>query len=109
MKYFRVKYGYNNDEFISVDEKEMPMAMRAHISGKKGVFKEGSISGDKIIVIVPDWQRVMGWNRTYNLMSEDYDEIGSKTQREYQNLLQETRFQIENGSQNITLGLLSSS
>lgn len=98
MKYFRVKYGYKNDEFISVDEQELPMAMRAHITGKKGVFKEGAVSGDKIIAIVPDWQRVMGWNRDYNLMGEDYDEIGTKPQREYQNLLQETKYQIENGS-----------
>lgn len=98
MKHFRVKYGYKNDEFISVDEQELGMATRARLSGKTGVFKEGIVAGDKIIAIVPDWQRVMGWNRDYNLVGEDYDHIGPKIQREYQNLLEETKYQIENGT-----------
>lgn len=94
MKYFRIKYGYDKDEFISIDETELGMAVRAHISGKKGLFKEGSVSGDKIVAIVPDFQRAMGWKRDYQLTGEDYDEIGSKTQREYQNLLEETKYQV---------------
>lgn len=96
MKYYRVKFGYRNDEFISVDENELPMAVRSHISGKKGIFREGTISGDKIIAITPDYQRAMGWNRDYQLTGEDYDEIGPSKQREYQNLLQETTYQINN-------------
>lgn len=93
MKYYRVKYGFSHDEFISVDETELPMAMRAHITGKKGVFKEGAVSGDKIIAIVPDWQRIMGWNRDYNLMGEDYQEI-APMREEYELLLETTKHQI---------------
>lgn len=93
MKYFKVKYGFEHDEFISVSEKELPMAIRAHVTGKKGLFEEGAVSGDKIIAIVPDYNRLMGWKRSYQLTGEDYDEIGPKTQREYTNLLQETSHQ----------------
>lgn len=99
MKHYRVKYGHRADEFISVDEAELPMAVRAHISGKKGLFKEGAVSGDKIIAIVPDYQRDMGWNRDYILMGEDYTEIGEK-KREYELLLEETKQQI-GGAQEI--------
>lgn len=91
MKHYRIKYGYRADEFVSVDETELPMAVRAHISGKKGLFKEGSVSGDKIIAIVPDYQRDMGWNRDYILMGEDYDELGKEKLREYTTFLEETK------------------
>lgn len=96
MKYYRVKTGYGKDDFISVDETELPMAVRAQISGRVAVFKGGTAAGNNIMTIIPDYQRAMGWNRDYQLTGEDYDEIGPTKQREYQNLLQETTYQINN-------------
>lgn len=97
MKYFKVKFGFGPDEFISVDEAELPMALRAHISGKKGMFKEGSISGDKIIAITPDFNRALGYNRDYVMKGEDYQELGNARQ-EHEFLLEEKRYELTNGT-----------
>lgn len=94
MKYYRVKFGYGKDDFISVDETELAMAVRAQITGKIGAFKEGTVAGNSIMAIIPDYQREMGWSRDYQLTGEDYDEIGPQNQREFQNLLEETKYQV---------------
>jgi len=95
MNYFRIKYGYGTDEFISVDETELPMAVRAHVTGKRGIFKEGTISGDKIIAIVPDFQRAMGWARDYELRGEDYADFGQKRIDEHRLKLQKVEDEIK--------------
>lgn len=101
MKYFRVKYGFGPDEFIGIDETELDMALRAHIGGKKGLFKEGSISGDKIIAITPDFNRVLGLNRDYRLTGEDYKELGKKRD-EYELFLEEKKYEISSGQKLLT-------
>lgn len=87
-KYFKIKFGYGNDEFISIDETELKKAIEIHLTGKNGVFKEGSISGKNVIAIVPDWNKAMGWKRDYKLTGEDYTEIGNKREDEYRDLIQ---------------------
>lgn len=54
-KYFRVKFGFDEKEEILVDEMELAKAFYIHLTGKKAIFKNGSVSGDKIISITPDW------------------------------------------------------
>jgi hypothetical protein len=87
MKYYRVKFGYGKDEFISIDETELPRAIRAQVNGTVAVFKEGTISGNNISVIVPDYNRLLGYKRDYQLQGEDYDAIGNHTQREHLQLI----------------------
>lgn len=94
MKYYRVKYGYGADEFISVNEIELPMAIRAHVGGKRGIFKEGTVSGDKIIAVIPDYQRAMGWSRSHQLSGEDYAEIGREKIEGFQLFLADTEGEI---------------
>lgn len=102
MKYYRVKTGYGKDDFISVSEKELPMALRAQITGKVGVFDEGTITGNYIISITPDLQREMGWARDHQLDSDDYAEIGKEKVNEYRLVLESTKNEVHeqlNGAQ----------
>lgn len=96
MKYYRVKTGYGKDDFISVDENELPAAVRAQITGKVALFKEGTVSGNHIMTITPDLQRHMGYNRDYELHGEDYKEIGHKAIAEHQQFIETTKIAVEN-------------
>lgn len=93
MKYFKVQKGFGND-FISIDETELPQAMRAQITGKVAIFKEGTVSGNSIMSITPDLNRIMGWNRDYQMNGEDWKAVGSMM-GEYREYLENTKLAIE--------------
>lgn len=95
MKYFKVKIGYGRDDFISIDETELELALRASGNGKMAVFKEGAISGNNIMAILPDWNKEMGWNRDYQLTGEDYELIGNEKQNIYRNFIENKTNQIK--------------
>lgn len=84
MKYFRVYFGYGKDDFYSIEEKELPKAIKAQITGQVALLSVATISGNEIKRIQPDYQRDMGWNRDYQLGAEDYLQIGSKKRKEYE-------------------------
>jgi hypothetical protein len=83
MKYFRIKIGFEPNDYISIDETEYESAVKAQITGKVCITKEGTISGNNIISIKPDWNRVMGFKPDYQLVGEDWDYIGKKRVDEY--------------------------
>lgn len=91
MKHYRVKFGYGKDDFISINEKELSMALRAQITGKVGVFNEGTVSGNNIMAILPDFQKEMGWARDHQLGGDDYAEIGAQKINDYRLFLEETK------------------
>lgn len=93
-KYFKVKIGFNPDDFISISESELPMAIRAHVSGKVGIFQEGTVSGNNIISITPDFNRELGYHRDYQLRGEDYQTLGKARVNEYREFLGETTQQV---------------
>lgn len=94
MKYFKVKIGYGDDDFISVGETELRKAISAQVSGKVAIFNEGTVSGNSIISILPDYNREMGYNRDYKLNGEDYARIGGDRQNEFQKILESVRSEI---------------
>lgn len=94
---YKIKTGFQPDDIIIIDQMELPMAMRAQINGGVGIFKEGTVSGNNIISIKPYYNRLMGWNREYELNDEDYLEVGTKRQKEHTILLEQVR--------NATLGI----
>lgn len=95
MKHYRVIFGYGKDDFISIDETELRKAIIAQGTGRVVLLNEGSIAGNEIKRIIPDYQRDMGWNRDYQLTGEDYDHIGLKKQREYIQFQRDTELEIE--------------
>ncbi len=94
MLYYKVKTGFGADDYISIDETELKTAFKAQASGKIAVFNQGSIAGNHIISILPDYNRIMGWNRDYKLTGEDYQYIGQQKQDECTLLLENTKREI---------------
>jgi hypothetical protein len=93
MKHFKVKIGFGKDDYISITEAELATAVRAQITGKVALFEEGSISGNNIIAITPDYNRALGYNRDYQLEGEDYKILGNRV-NEYRELLENTKIQV---------------
>lgn len=99
MKYFKVQKGYNVDDYISIDETELRKAIIAQVTGKIAIFSEGTIAGNSIMSITPDYNRQMGWKRDYKLTGEDYDYIGQKRIEENRILLKNTFDEIQGNHQ----------
>ncbi len=95
MKYYRVQTGFGADDFVSVDETELEMCIRAQITGKVAITKAGTITGTIIQKITPDWQRVLGYNRDYKMQGEDYDELPRRTQDEYREAFAEATENVQ--------------
>lgn len=95
MKHFRVYFGYGKDDFYSIPETELAKAINAQLTGKVALLEAGTISGNEIKRIQPDYQRIMGYNRDHQLGSEDYVEIGGKIRKEYQDIYLLTKTNVE--------------
>lgn len=102
--YYKVKIGYEKDDFISIDDTELAKAVRAQVQGGVVLFKEGSVSGNSIISIVPDWNRVMGFKRDYKLQGEDYDRIGEEVINEARMALDSAKMGVSGSPQNQAIG-----
>ena len=75
---FRVVYGYNAGQHVTVRKKDLP---------KLYVM----LRGEDIQRIEPDWNATMDWNATYRLMSDDFDQIGFALQEEAKQIMGEKR------------------
>lgn len=95
MKFYKVQTGFGPDDFISIDETELEMCVRAQITGKVAITKEGTITGTIIQKISPDWNRVLGHNRLYKLQGEDYRELGDRIVEEYRLALADTTTNVQ--------------
>lgn len=89
--HFKVKIGYDRDDFISISEEELETAIRAQVTGRVGIFKEGTVGGNHIIAITPDFQKLLGVARDYKLTGEDYSRIGTRKTDEYTLFLNEAK------------------
>ncbi len=76
MKYYRIKIGYRNTEFISIDETELETAIYAFTTDSKGMFKSGVVRGKDIIAITPDYHKALGLkNENWEFEEEDWEEV----------------------------------
>lgn len=78
MKYFKVFRGFDQNDYIPIDETELVKAVYAHMTGKPVALQNGSINGTHISAIMPDWNRTMGWNPTHKLGDDDWNDIKYK-------------------------------
>lgn len=95
MKYFKIKFGFNNQDFIRIDETELDRAMYSQITSKVGVFKNGTVRGSNIISITPDIHREMNWNDGYEFQPEDFADI-RRVEKKYEGVIGETKSRVEN-------------
>lgn len=78
MKYFKIKIGYGENDFVPIDETELETALYIFLNDLKGIFKNGVVRGKDIIGITEDWHKEMGWNVGYKLGPEDWAELQKK-------------------------------
>lgn len=95
--YFKIKYGYREEEILKIDGTKLENAMRAQAFGGVVVTPDGTISGRQIIAILPDWNECL-----YQLNKEIHDRpslenVPSKIRAEYYEL-------IKGSERNIQLG-----
>ena len=99
-RFFKVQYGYGANEYIPIDETELKRAIYAHLTGKKVALENGSVSGDKIIVIAPDWNKAMGWNAGYKPTPEELGEVENEVGKLYQGVIAEAKSEVSAYIQN---------
>lgn len=93
--YFKVVHGFKNDDFISITQEDLESALFAHITGRKIIFSNGSISGTMIQKVVPDFHKTMGWNVAHQLTSEDWIDIKrSGIERQFNDRLIEAKNKV---------------
>lgn len=74
-RYFKVKIGYGENEFVAIDEDELQTAFHAYLTDAKAVFRNGIARGKDIIAITEDWHKAMGWNYAHVLGQEDWAQL----------------------------------
>jgi hypothetical protein len=99
--FYRVKIGLGPDDFVSISEDELKRTLNAQIKGTIVVLREGSVAGNSIISITPDYNRVLGLNRDYRLTGEDYDLLGDESIRDHRTALEEAKLSLKEGNNNI--------
>jgi len=77
IKYFKVKYGFNSDEHLSVKEGgDLEKVVYGWKEGLPIALGDKMIQGKHIISIEPDYHRYTGWNPSYlPTGSEDFAQI----------------------------------
>ena len=93
--HFKIKTGFAPMEFISIGEDEVAMGQRAMVTGKVAVFRNGTIAGNHIHAIVPDWHKELNYNPEYELKGQDMQEIPSVVQDEYRTFLENTNEEVK--------------
>lgn len=86
MKYFKIVYGYNKDDYIEIVGDELPKAIALFLEGSgKGVFQGGIVRGQDILTpgIIPNWNKEFGYNKSYKMTPDDYGSIPKSLEQSY--------------------------
>lgn len=70
---YSVRLSYNNDgQDVLIGKSELSMVMWAFMKDAKAICKNGMFRGKDIISVLPDYSSMLGFNRGYDLQSEDF-------------------------------------
>lgn len=95
-KYFKLVWGYSPEDYVEIEHDELEKAYYCFLARKDGVFSGGGVQGNKIIVIQPDYHRVMGWNRGHKLDNYDYAELREKgIENSCRDIMLDTKLKVE--------------
>lgn len=88
--YYTVRLSYNDKgQDLTITKDELPMILWAFTKDTKAVCSGGAFRGKDIISIMPDYCKILGFNKGYELQPEDHRTIGNNHQcfeaREYLN------------------------
>lgn len=77
MKYYKVKLGFKESQYLSITQEELPKALMMFLTQTgRGVFSDGNaIRASDILRIEPDWHKEMGWNKGWEMTPDDYAEV----------------------------------
>lgn len=74
--HYKIVFGYEPENYIPIEVDELEKAIYAHMTLSRAAFKEGSVDFSRGgIMIQPDFNKAMGWNRGYKLGADDYAEL----------------------------------
>jgi len=75
-KYYKIQYGYNQNQSVTITQEELPKAIHMFLTGKgRGLFGDTAIRGKDIIRIEPDWHKVKGWNKSWIMDEYDWEDV----------------------------------
>lgn len=75
-RWFRVKYGYNAGEFVSIPEEYLAKAIYSKQKHSLFSYSDRIIDGKEIKTITPDYHKHTGWNEWYEPNdAEDFKQI----------------------------------
>ncbi len=108
IKYFKVKYGFDETQYCQITSEELPKAYGMFLSQEgNGIFSDGTaIRAKDIIRIEPDWHKVRGWNKGWKMELEDYEDI-KPLERSYQETQSQAKEIAEYAMKNGKMSLLS--
>ncbi len=76
MRYFRVKYGYQTADRVTIPERDLEKALYAQLKGTPIQLGESVINGKHIISITPAYHKHTGWYEWYDpTTGEDWKQI----------------------------------
>ena len=86
--------GFREDQFCTIEDEEAHKAYYLFLNPEqRGVFNNGvALIGKNIQGIEPDYNATMGWNPTWKLNSDDWNEIrGREVDRKLRDVLYEAK------------------
>ena len=94
--YYRVKYGFNALDQVSIDETELEKALYAQKFGEVVQLGNKQVNGKYVISIEPHYHRYTGWFESYEPASgEDFAQIGRDCPKGLEDKIHNTRERVD--------------